>query len=51
MDGFSLIFGSFTLAVVAAVVAAALGASTPIIWVVGICAVLGMGWVFIREGT
>jgi hypothetical protein len=51
MDGFSLVFGSLAMAAVSGAVAAALGASTLVIWAVGICAFLGTGWVFIREGT
>ena len=48
MDGFSLVFGSFVVGAVCAAVAAALGASAPFVWVIGVCAFLGFGWAALK---
>jgi hypothetical protein len=51
MDVFSFIFGSLAMAVVAGVVAAALGAGTAVVWIAAICALLAFGVAAMKYDT
>jgi hypothetical protein len=51
MDGFSFIFGAIVFAAISAAVAGALGASTLVMWLVGICAAVCFGWAALKYDT